>query len=358
MKAMKESVGKKNRLLVVFTDNKLLPVTMMSQNRTINMMKRLAADFEVDLLLSDVNDKRLIISELPFLRKAIFYSHHKNFKFLEKKIFYFKILMMAFLLPVTNVYFTILNNSLKQELKNLEAKGYYAVLFHYWYANKIYSKISINKIVDTHGLLYIKRMYKAEQQNTAFKRFYGKIKATIFKKLELGALKSADIVVFNSLIDEKIYKQIEPNKKTITITNGQELVQSLSLSSKSSFKKRILFYGSMGGDQNIIAFKRFWNNIYPEIKKQIPKVKLLVLGANPPDWIKALENEDVEITGYVDDVKPYINSCDVCILPLTIGSGFRGRVLEVMALGVPVVGIDGQMIVGFDKEKISKLLNI
>ncbi len=70
-----------------------------------------------------------------------------------------------------------------------------------------------------------------------------------------------------------------------------------------------------------------------------PRVKLIIAGNNPPFALLNKYNyPDMMVTGFIEDIKPIIGKCAVMLLPLETGSGFRGRLVEVMALGVPVIG--------------------
>ena len=95
----------------------------------------------------------------------------------------------------------------------------------------------------------------------------------------------------------------------------------------------------MGGQSNRHAFSRLWRNLLPGIKRKVPDVRLLMVGANPPESITRLhDGRDVVVTGYVDDVRPHLAQAKVGIVPLDVAGGFRGRTIEMMAMEVPVVG--------------------
>jgi glycosyltransferase involved in cell wall biosynthesis len=67
-------------------------------------------------------------------------------------------------------------------------------------------------------------------------------------------------------------------------------------------------------------------------------VQFYVVGQKPAPRVQALANEPgVTITGYVDDVRPYISLASVYVVPLRIGGGTRLKVMEAMAMARPVV---------------------
>ncbi len=99
------------------------------------------------------------------------------------------------------------------------------------------------------------------------------------------------------------------------------------------------FLGSMDWLANIKAVEFFVSEAYPVIKRAIPGVHFMVIGRNPPDSIRnlAANDDSITVTGSVEDVRPYLKMCDLMVVPLLAGGGTRIKILEAMAMGVPVV---------------------
>jgi glycosyltransferase involved in cell wall biosynthesis len=99
------------------------------------------------------------------------------------------------------------------------------------------------------------------------------------------------------------------------------------------------FLGSMDWLANIQAVVFFVGEIYPRIKRALPEVRFVVIGRNPPRSIQVLAKDDtsITVTGSVEDVRPYLKDCDLMVVPLLTGGGTRIKILEAMAMGVPVV---------------------
>ncbi|MDB6137979.1 MAG: hypothetical protein JWO94_1051 [Verrucomicrobiaceae bacterium] len=99
------------------------------------------------------------------------------------------------------------------------------------------------------------------------------------------------------------------------------------------------FLGSMDWLPNIEGIRWFVEQALPAVRKQVPGVKLLVIGRNPPEALKRLALADplIEFTGTVADVRPSVTRCQVMIVPLLAGGGTRIKLLEIMAAGRAVV---------------------
>jgi glycosyltransferase involved in cell wall biosynthesis len=69
----------------------------------------------------------------------------------------------------------------------------------------------------------------------------------------------------------------------------------------------------------------------------VPQVKLYVVGNNPPKELRRRASERVVVTGFVEDVRPYVWNAAVYVVPLYMGGGTRLKVLEAMAMKKPVV---------------------
>jgi glycosyltransferase involved in cell wall biosynthesis len=97
----------------------------------------------------------------------------------------------------------------------------------------------------------------------------------------------------------------------------------------------MIFMGSFRYDANYDAMTWFLKDIFPLIRERIPSVQLTVTGDHV--GLPLPNNENVRLTGYVEDVRPYLASSLVSLVPLRMGGGTRLKILESMALRTPVV---------------------
>ncbi len=100
----------------------------------------------------------------------------------------------------------------------------------------------------------------------------------------------------------------------------------------------IVFTGAMDYWANVDAVIWFANEVLPAICGKIAHLKFYIVGFKPDDKVKALAvSPYIEVTGAVDDVRPYLAHAAVAIAPMRIARGVQNKVLEAMAMALPVV---------------------
>ena len=101
----------------------------------------------------------------------------------------------------------------------------------------------------------------------------------------------------------------------------------------------LVFTGSMDWLPNEDAILYFVDAILPLIKQQCPEVSLEVVGRSPSRKLQALAEAEksIRLTGWVEDIRPFVARSSVCIVPLRIGGGTRLKIFEAMAMNKAVV---------------------
>lgn len=100
----------------------------------------------------------------------------------------------------------------------------------------------------------------------------------------------------------------------------------------------ISFVGRMDYFPNQQAMRFFCDEVFPLIRRERPSARLAIIGAEPSAEIKRLgEREGVTVTGTVPDVRDHVRGSAVNVAPLSIARGTQNKILECMAMGVPVV---------------------
>lgn len=145
--------------------------------------------------------------------------------------------------------------------------------------------------------------------------------------------------------DLQIVKKAAPRVIAEILDNGVDTDYYKPDRTIKADMNRLIFTGNMAYYPNIDGVRYFVKNIFPVIQSSIPTAKLFIVGQSPPRSVRNLGNEYIHITGFVPDIRlEYIKSC-IAVSPIRFGSGTLNKVLEPMALGIPVVasviGIDG-----------------
>jgi Glycosyltransferase len=102
---------------------------------------------------------------------------------------------------------------------------------------------------------------------------------------------------------------------------------------------RLLFCGRLDQLANKGAITYFFNSIWPELSTRMMDLQIDIVGKNPPAWLIELSQRDprVHVPGFVDDVRPYFQKATVFVCPITDGGGTRLKILDALAMGMPVV---------------------
>ena len=105
--------------------------------------------------------------------------------------------------------------------------------------------------------------------------------------------------------------------------------------------RRLVFTGNMSYAPNVDAVRYLAGEILPRIRREVPDVELCIVGMDPTAAVRRLaDGPRVIVTGRVDDVRPYFEEATVAVAPLRVARGLQNKVLEAMAMRVPVVASD------------------
>jgi polysaccharide biosynthesis protein PslH len=101
----------------------------------------------------------------------------------------------------------------------------------------------------------------------------------------------------------------------------------------------LLFVGAMVREHNLVGVDWFLDAIWPEIAAAVPAARFYIVGGNPPEALQARadDEERVVVTGFVDDLAAWYRAATVFVSPLRVAGGLLQKVMDAMAMGVPVV---------------------
>jgi glycosyltransferase involved in cell wall biosynthesis len=154
-----------------------------------------------------------------------------------------------------------------------------------------------------------------------------------------------DIGLVCSEADRKFLLEQNCDLHLDLLPNGVD-VESFSVDGNvQADPKRIIFTGNMSYYPNVDGANFLVQEVFPRVKQQIPGAKLFIVGQKPPRQIRSLADDDVTVTGFVEDIRTEYLRSSVAVSPIRFGAGTLNKVMEPLALGVPVVttsvGLEG-----------------
>lgn len=100
----------------------------------------------------------------------------------------------------------------------------------------------------------------------------------------------------------------------------------------------ILLAGDFGYAPNVVGARLLRDRVLPEVRRLVPEARLILVGRDQYGHARALERSpDVVVTGEVPDTRPYLREAGVVAVPILHGGGTRYKILEALAVGLPVV---------------------
>lgn len=216
--------------------------------------------------------------------------------------------------------------------------------FHYVFAHRMHiapkyfvelKKYTSAKIIYVgHDLQHIKSM-KEYEISKKDEHLHNHKK---FKEIETAIFNTVDIIYPFSSYEAPLIQAIVPNK-VVRAMPVYFFGDKYSTDSKFNARKDILFVGGFGHPPNVDAVLWFVKEILPKIWEKLPDVCFYIVGSNPPKEIKSLQHDKVVVTGFISDEElvSYYNQCRIAVLPLRVGAGVKGKLLEAMYYMLPTV---------------------
>jgi glycosyltransferase involved in cell wall biosynthesis len=121
------------------------------------------------------------------------------------------------------------------------------------------------------------------------------------------------------------------------LPNGVDLDTFAPRNHDYSHNNILLFTGNMDYAPNVDAVGYFAREVFPLIQQKFPAVKFVIAGQRPVETVTSLANENIIVTGFIKDLAEKYNEASVVVAPLRFGAGTQNKVLEAMAMGIPVV---------------------
>ncbi len=159
------------------------------------------------------------------------------------------------------------------------------------------------------------------------------------RRYEAQVCRRADSVMAVSDADARALRRLIPHLRPTVVPNGIDTRRYHPRSLGATVKPNsLVFTGTMDFRPNVDAVLWFAREVLPLVQVEVPDVHLYVVGQRPHPRLQPLQrNPAVTVTGWVEDVRPYIAEAELYVAPLRMGGGTRLKLLEAMAMGKAVV---------------------
>ena len=179
----------------------------------------------------------------------------------------------------------------------------------------------------------------SQREPGLLRRAYASRTARLMSEFEKHALRDFDAHIAVSQRDADRLRAINPDARIFVIENGVDTNFYSDLGTHhESLARRIVFVGSMDYHANIDAAVNFAREVWLQLRARRPELVFTIVGKDPAPEVRELAQiPGVEVTGTVDDVRPFYRDASAAVVPLKVGGGSRLKILEAMAAGVPVI---------------------
>jgi sugar transferase (PEP-CTERM/EpsH1 system associated) len=199
-------------------------------------------------------------------------------------------------------------------------------------------------ILDLHNIESLLMRRYARQENNPLKRAYAEVtwrKLAAYERETCGRFSHC----LTCSDEERVLLQTRCGVDQITvIPNGVDIdahtpeETDVGHGSGHPCGERIVFVGRMDYHANVEGVRWFSRDVWPRIRARRPGAVFQIVGGYPVPAISRLARAgEIEVTGFVRNVRPYVKEASVVVVPLRVGGGTRLKILEALALGKPLV---------------------
>jgi len=214
------------------------------------------------------------------------------------------------------------------------------VVYEYWHAVDtvcIFRNRGIPCVLDMHDIL--SKSYQRQLAHTHWLPNYWKSSALKrYEQHEYNAWKTFDALI---AITDSEYKHVQalfPRKTLFYTPMGVDLKLWPYMWTPSA-PARIAYYGGLGNPYNQREALRCYHHIMPHIWQIHPRTEFWIIGSNPSESLRELVRKDsrIHVPGFVEEIHSLLSTMTTVLCPFEGRFGFRSRLIEALALGVPIV---------------------
>ena len=213
------------------------------------------------------------------------------------------------------------------------------------------------KVMSHHSVESFLMMRRNVTESNPLKKMFFRIEGQRLQRYEEKYCPKFQLNLSCSELDKEMFQGIAPDARFEVVENG---VDSRYFLPENDYKKknRLIFAGRLDQYSNRDAILHFCAKTWPLVREANPEMRLTIIGGGtaPAQLLKIARNDHrIEMPGYVDDVRPYFAKSLAMICPVQDGGRTRLKVLDAMAMGMPIVSTTSGC-EGIDAAKDEELL--
>jgi sugar transferase (PEP-CTERM/EpsH1 system associated) len=193
------------------------------------------------------------------------------------------------------------------------------------------------RLIDAHNVEHVLLQRLADNEGRLWRRALLQWQARKTRETERATYAAVDHCIAVSEIDRTRIQALAPGLRVSVVPNGVD-VKTFAARQRTRDDNLIVFVGSMDWPPNVEGVAWFVRDVLPHIQGVRPAARFLVVGRRPaPALVRALGGAQVQFTGTVDDVRPFVEQAAIVAVPLLSGGGTRLKILEAWAMAKAVV---------------------
>jgi sugar transferase (PEP-CTERM/EpsH1 system associated) len=314
--------------LVVLTSRIPYPLEKGDKLRIFHQIKHLAQSQEICLICLNDSSEKIDTSVLEELVSELHVIQLSKWKIPFRMFF-----ALFHKMPFQVTYFLEWENkrAIESIIQNFKADHIYCQLIRT--SEYVKNLFQLEKTIDYMDAFSAAAMRRAETEKGLRKLFW-KVEFSRVKNYERGIF---DYFKHHSIIShqDRNLLAIPSNKNIEIVPNGVDTSYFKNLTLPKKYD--LVFAGNMNYPPNIAAAIFLATEILPKVATHFPSVTLLIAGANPSSDVLNLANEQITISGWMNDIREAYCESSVFIAPMFIGAGMQNKILEAMSSELPVI---------------------
>jgi glycosyltransferase involved in cell wall biosynthesis len=165
-------------------------------------------------------------------------------------------------------------------------------------------------------------------------RWFVTLQAARMKEFEGAACRAADLCLTVTAEDRARVRQLAPEARVAVMPAGVEMRRYDGYRGEAEDSRTIILLAAFDWPPNVDSARWFHEAIWPRVVESMPGARWMIVGKQPPASFYRWQRGEpsIRVTGYVDDVRPYLARAAVVVVPLRSGGGMRLKIPEAFAM--------------------------